>query len=603
MKTCRGLWLLAAMATLAVSIAGCGGGGTPVPITVGFSPQPPGSVVAGSVTSITAVVNNDPNNRGVNWSVTCGSSQCGSFSATSTASGVATSFTAPSTVPSGNTVTITATSQSASSATVSATITITTSAPTVLGNGTYIYNATGDDSNGRYFVVGAFTVLNGAITGGEQDFSDNVAGIASTLVASGSTLSLASDGNIQIALDTGNTSLGENGVETFRGTVVSSSRVLISEFDSSAAASGSVDLQTGAAAPSSGYAFAVNGFDRNGYVLALGGILDISGTSLVVANSVFDFNHAGTAGLGESFASGSVGAPDNFGRVTFTLVPSAASTVPQFVLTGYIIGTNRIWLVESQSDSLDGNLGGTALGQGSNTGGFTAGNVSAGYSSGTFGQDGNGPIQIVGAFTLNSNSSVTGTVALNDFVNFGTSSVSNASWTLDTRGRVTISNVETSFSGTAFAFQLYLDGNGNALQISTDSQEVTEGLGYKQTSTTGLNVPAAGSYAMLGQGFGNENNTPAWSGVGLVTVTSSAISGFTDYTILNTQPFANNSVTGTLNNAQAQLSITGLNVVSSNTSNTYASFPIDNNRTWAIEIDGGSNAQLGLLIFEAAPSP
>jgi hypothetical protein len=598
MKSARAIPLFLSVTAVAISIAACGGGGgTPIPISVSFGPQPPGSVVAGSVTSITAVVSNDPANRGVNWTVTCGSSSCGSFNPMATSSGTATSYTAPSSVPSGNTVTITATSQSSSSATASATITVTTTAPTVLNNGNYIYNATGDDANGPYFIAGAFTVLNGAVTGGEQDFSDNAAAFTNTLVASGSNLSITSDGNIQIALDTGNTSIGENGVETLRGTVVSSSRVLISEFDSFAAASGSLDLQTGTSAPSAGYAFAVNGLDGSGNPLAIGGILDINGSSLVIANSVFDLNDAGSGLLGQTFASGSVGAPDNFGRVTFSLTPSASSGVSQFVLTGYIIGTNRIWLVESQLDALGGNLGGTALGQGANTGAFTTGNVAGTYASGTSGQDVNGLIQIAAALTLNTNSSVTGNLALNDLTAFGGSSITNATWALDTRGRVTISNVLTSFSSTPFAFQLYLDGSGNALQIGVDTLQVTEGFSYKQTSTTGLNVPAAGNYALGGLGFANVTNLPAWSAVGLVSVTSSAISGFTDYTVQNSQPMANNTLTGTVNNTLASMAISGLSITT-NSANTYGSFPIDNTRTWALEIDG---QQLGLLIFEGAP--
>jgi hypothetical protein len=43
-------------------------------------------MVVSTTTSLTAVVTNDSKNAGVTWSVTCGSSQCGSISPTSTAS-------------------------------------------------------------------------------------------------------------------------------------------------------------------------------------------------------------------------------------------------------------------------------------------------------------------------------------------------------------------------------------------------------------------------------------------------------------------------------------------------------------------------------------
>src|ERR1700722_4582042 len=69
---------------LVIMITGCSGSsGTPNPpeaISVALSPQPPSSTNTGSTINLTAVVSNDGANAGVTWSVTCGSSQCGSFS-------------------------------------------------------------------------------------------------------------------------------------------------------------------------------------------------------------------------------------------------------------------------------------------------------------------------------------------------------------------------------------------------------------------------------------------------------------------------------------------------------------------------------------------
>jgi hypothetical protein len=120
-------------------------------------------------------------------------------------------------------------------------------------------------------------VLNGAITGGEQDYSDHLNAYPNTLVVSGSSLSVVGT-NIQIALNTGNTAIGVNGIETFRGAPVTTSRTLISEFDTFGAGTGSVDLQTSPiAAPSGGYAFNLFGEDgsTNAYSLAIGGVLDV----------------------------------------------------------------------------------------------------------------------------------------------------------------------------------------------------------------------------------------------------------------------------------------------------------------------------------------
>jgi hypothetical protein len=69
-------------------------------------------------------------------------------------------------------------------------------------------------------------VQNGAISAGEQDMRDeNITG-QDSISAAQSNLSIV-DGNIQIALNTNGTTLGVNGIETFRGTVVSNARVLI----------------------------------------------------------------------------------------------------------------------------------------------------------------------------------------------------------------------------------------------------------------------------------------------------------------------------------------------------------------------------------------
>jgi len=82
---------LIAVITLALWFTGCSGGSgsppDPPAISVVLNPQPPSSMDAGKTTSLAAAVSNDTSNAGVKWSVSCGSSQCGSFSPASTASG------------------------------------------------------------------------------------------------------------------------------------------------------------------------------------------------------------------------------------------------------------------------------------------------------------------------------------------------------------------------------------------------------------------------------------------------------------------------------------------------------------------------------------
>jgi len=97
-------------------------------ITVAVSPQT-ASVQAGSGSQkFTATVGNDAQNGGVNWGLSgsgCSGATCGTLSSSSRASGVAVTYTAPTTAPAPPTVTLTATSISDPSRSNSATISIT----------------------------------------------------------------------------------------------------------------------------------------------------------------------------------------------------------------------------------------------------------------------------------------------------------------------------------------------------------------------------------------------------------------------------------------------------------------------------------------------
>jgi hypothetical protein len=562
-------------------------------ISVALNPTPPTSLLPGATTNLVAVVSNDSKNGGVTWSVTCGSSgACGSFSAASTPSGTATIYSAPTAIPTNNTVTITATSVTDTTKTASATITITN----ILANGTYVYHFYGYDSTGPSFFVGAFTVANGAITGGEQDFSDASTGYAlDSISASGSSITTAG-GNIQVVLATSNSNLGVGGIETLRGTVVSGSRVLISEFDTFGTATGSIDLQTSTAGPSGGYAFAVTGLDiesQGNLQAALGGILNISGSSLNINGSVFDVNVSGTVEQALTFSSGSVSAPDSFGRVTFSLTPSANTGIPEILLTGYIVGANQIMLVESQGSSttLNDDLGGMALGQGSNTGNFNQASVAnKTYVFQGSGQDVNLFVNMGGTFVFGTG--VSGTLALNDGTVFNVTNFSGATYAVDTTGRVSINGVSSPISTTTpLSFQLYLDGNGNALELGVDTVEVTEGPAFLQSATGDFE----GSYAIVGNGYLNATGVPFFGAVGPVTVASDTFSGSTDYNYLGATPISAQALTGTETSSSATLNLIGIDATSFTSSRTYSYFRIDSKRVFAVETDGN---QIGLITLE-----
>jgi hypothetical protein len=465
-----------------------------------------------------------------------------------------------------------------------------------------VYHITGEDSTGPYFIVGVIVVQNGLITAGEQDFSDRSNGYTTVFPATGSSISMVGS-NVQLTLNTGNTNIGVSGIETLRGPKVSSTRVLLSEFDTFASGSGSLDLQTSTAAPSGGYAFSVGGIDgtTNGYALGIGGVLNISGTTISPIGSVLDYNDGGSVGQSVSLTTSStVSAPDSVGRVTFTVTPNSTS-LANFILTGYIVGTNLIQLVESQTDTLNADLGGTALGQGSHTGTFTpAGVANTTYVFANRGADGAnvaGLLSISASFTLGNAGALSGVIALNDLTNYGALAVTGGTYAVDPTGRVTFSGVLPSISAvTPFGFELYLDGNGNAMELGVDASELSYGVAYQQSNAT---ATLAGSFGLTGAGFGNLNNAPpGWSATGPATIASSggAVTGYTDYNLAGATPVSNVALTGSLSTtATTTVNLTGINAASATTSNAYYYFSIDGKRFLAIENDG---AQLGILQLE-----
>jgi hypothetical protein len=609
--TSRGPQLFA-LVSLALSLAACGGGGggsnSPA-ISVAFVSEPPSSMSVSGTASIAATVGNDPAGRGVTWSVKCQSSQCGSFSVTSTASGVATTYTAPATVPNPATVTLMATSASNGSVSAASTLTITAAPPPPspeLADGNYVYHFSGQDSTGSYYVVGAFTVKGGVITAGEQDFTDEAIVATDALIPTNCLIASAG-GNIEIRLDTGDMSVGVNGIEILHGAKVSSKRVLISEFDSFASGTGAVDSQISVAAPTGGYAFYTLGIDQSGAELAIGGVFNIAGTSVTTSGSVFDINDGGTFILQQQqFASGSVSAPDEFGRVTISLAPSV-STVPAFVLTGYIVG-NQIQLIESQSDNLNGVTGGTALSQGANTGAFSMSSPSVtgvSYAFGAAGATVNGSAYLAGGIGLNADGTVSGAMAINDLINSYGFSIDGGNYTVDATGRVTVTNVTSDkFSGT-IAFQFYLDGNGNALELGIDPSQVTAAMAYAQTA---VSANYEGTFAAAAQGFWtySANAYPGWTAVGVATIGSGQISGFTDYTQQNGNgsftPTANVALSGSEDSIVGTFTLYGLNAGSFQAQGGYGYYPIDSNRVIAVQIDGVATGQQGVLILEAVQS-
>jgi len=507
------------------------------------------------------------------------------------------------------------------SSSASANIAIT---PYALPDGTYVFSLTQADTTASglgYFVAGAFQIASGAITGGEQDFSSTNGILGSDLInSSGSGISTTADGNLQITLttcsgtdcSTTDPNVGVAGVETFNGTLVSASRALINEFDSSATGSGSLDRQVAnVSAPTQGYAFFMSGFDSNFFFVGIGGVINVDGTasggtiSISGTGSVFDINdlNAFAPMQNQSFDASSVTTPDQFGRVTFALNPSAASTISPISLVGYIVDSSRIYLVETADTfrGCCGSMGGVALGQGSNTGKFSSASVfGSSFVFGTTGSDNNGFLQEAGVLTANPGSSVSGTLSSNDLNVTGTQSFTGGVLTVDATGRVTLTNLTTN----AITLQLYLTGSGTGTVVSMDNNtDVVSGLAFQQTAGASF----SGTYGMNATGFDLANrlefddvgpvSASPGTGTGSLVATHTVDENLMTTTPLATPtpglsasgaftPFASGIFTGT---------ITGLDIDSSANVDNFTYYIVDKTRALAIETDTN---QLTLIDFE-----
>jgi hypothetical protein len=152
----------------------------PAPTSVQItSPNPlPTSVQTNTMVQFTATVANDPQSKGVSWTLSgpscAGAGTCGTLSLTKTASGQPTIYIAPNNPPSPNaSLTLTATAL-VDNTKVQATFTIVTTNPNNARlNGHYVFVFGGFDNNGNTVVRAGvfFADSNGTITGGVEDIS------------------------------------------------------------------------------------------------------------------------------------------------------------------------------------------------------------------------------------------------------------------------------------------------------------------------------------------------------------------------------------------------------------------------------------------------
>jgi hypothetical protein len=562
----------------------------PIPISVSFFAPIPASLEVSSALDLSASIVNDVSaNPEVQWTVTCGSAACGSFNPTTTTNEGITSFTAPSAIPTGTSVTVTATSITDPTKSASATVLITAAGPT-LPNGTYVFQLTQQNGSQPTFTTGVFVAQDGAITSGEQDIvsytsdshDDTYAYTQFQQISSGS-YTTSPDGTLQITI-----SSGLYGLETLNGVLAAGSKGFVTQLYGSFG-SGTLELQTSTAAPAGGYAFSTYGGDAYAQSARIGGILNIDGTGTLSGNgSVLDVSDPGIATGEDTLGSSTVSAPDKFGRVEFQLKSSASGPLPSLYLVGYIIDATHIRLIETSGDNFLGVQGGLALGQGANTGKFTNSSLaSSSYVFGVSGEDTLGLLNVAGVFTANASGSVTGTLNWNDLsVTLAHPVPFTGTYTVDPTGRVTLSNL-TDGSTFNYSLHLYLTGDGGGLLLSNDTGDTLIGQAFEQQAGAFNAASFSGNY---GLNAGETTNTTYGASTLLGSVASAAsnttdtLTGFADLNNLAADFAVSGDVTAAANGVFSG-TFTGFNATLPTTPNSFTLYLVNSTQAIAIETD------------------
>ncbi len=637
-------------------LAACGGNDNltlqnpPAPeakaISISFDPKPVSSLSLAATTSFTAVVNGDSTNAGVDWALVCGvPGNCGTLQSLHTKSGSAVTYTPPSSI-SGNSqgVTVEAFATANHNSNTSASLTVTGFAGNL--KGTYVFETTGLDGNVGAFELAGVVVLdgNGNVTSGEQTYCDAIFLPSSqpSLVSvadkiTGGSYYIGPDGRGTLTLNTADQNVGQLGIENFALVYLSNSKALIQTFDnlanvnlppSNEASLGTLDLQTGAAAPTGGYAFVVNGIDVNALPLAIGGVFNIDSPGTISgAGSVADEDDGNTL-TSIPALSGTVTTPDSFGAVKFSLTASNPATFPPFStsweLTGYIIDATHMKLIETDNNSTVAGSGvtvGVALGQGATTGTFTNGSAFAGnYVFDIAGEDPSGvpdTLASVGELTVDSNGNLSSAYddeyLVNALVGFTDSFIGTYTLYPTGTGRVdTNSTITFTVNGQGPELIFYLTGNGNP-PLVLDADDNENSLGDFSTGMGFAHPQAATPFSFNGKygvDFTDSQGEVPNTATGRVTASDSAgnLSGIVDTNFgFSPQPnfgldaaFGSVSTTGRFTGTLENTLFPSPTTVPSTIS--VAFYPVDDDLIFFIETDFALTFQSTLGHFSARTS-
>lgn len=482
------------------------GAGTGVSIT------PTGVTVhAGQTYPFTAEVNNVVDSTGVAWSVSStGGGNIGSINSSG-------DYTAPGVPPPGGVVTITATYTPAGGTAETATATATIVYSDASLQGPLAFSYTGNNASGLISVAGHFVADGaGTITSGVEDITSFGSRVKTRVpFLQGSSYTVGGDGRTRAVIVT------DNGTETWEFVVTSTQHAVMTRFDNSVTASGTIDQQSlnalgnNIGAISGNYVFRAAGGDAQLEPMGVAGRFTANGSGgIPQLGSIVDVNDNTTVTKSDTTLTGSYSldaADAGTGRGTLTLSSTSLGSTPlQFAF--YVVGTNeagntitQMHIVEiDQVNYLVGDIysapagssfAASSLGSGNYV--FVAGGNASSEESYAAG----------GVFTSDGNGNISGGVL--DTNNAGTATadatVNSCPYSVDsTTGRIDMTLSTTSGACTPGAgspeFAVYQTAQNSAVMLELDSSAFSGGTAYLQAaSPTSLSGHFA--LAFVGQGI------------------------------------------------------------------------------------------------------
>jgi hypothetical protein len=560
----KSISLFAAL-TVVLLNSGCGGGSS----QPGSKPQPPSisvvlsmvpvTVVPGGTTTMSATVSNDSMNAGVSWSC-APANACGLFSPSSTASAVATTYTAPAVVPAGGQVTVTAKSNTNSTKSASSGVIITDPASEV-----------------QFDVSPPLTIHRNETVDVSASVSHDTAGVTWSCSPAGScgTFSPASTGN-------GVVTSYVTPFSAASGTSITIIATSVTDINKSASASTSIFVAASDATLSGQYAFFVTSPTGNRGTASLLGSINLSGDG-TVAGGVADIVSPGALDLQDQILPTSANPQPNTSSYTVDSTGHGTMNVKtasgqQLAFSFALTSTAHALLTE-----IDGNPGSGSMDlQQHPTGGFIASEVDGGFSftmTGTAKADAATKVSYGGVFTADGVGSLTGgTLDINTAGIITTSLFSGSFSAPDSNGRGTLQ------LGGGRSFTYYVISPKALRLFEADNLNLMGGSAYAQ----------GGSIVFFGDNYFYQHS--GWSSSGRTTTAGELFIFETDSDI--SAGVSDSSASGSPASPKSAVKVSG----------SYDSLPGGNGSLTLVDAGGSSTFNLYVVdrnvnIFDPNASP